>query len=81
MFILDSANCRVVRWTNGDPISFLVAGSGSCGSSLTQIDLSYGMFIDQQLNIYISEYNNHRVTLWTPADSSYGILVCFHYFN
>ena len=56
-------------------MGFPVAGDHGCGSSLTQIDTSYAMFIDQQMNIYISEYANHRVTLWSPANLTAGILV------
>ena len=75
MFILDSSNCRILRWQIGEPMGFPVAGDHGCGSSLTQIDTSYAMFIDQQMNIYISEYANHRVTLWSPSNLTAGVLV------
>ncbi|CAF0947181.1 unnamed protein product [Rotaria sordida] len=72
MYILDRGNCRVLRWTPGDPLSYPIAGDHGCGSALTQIDNSYSMFIDNQYNIYISEYANHRVTLWSPTNTSAG---------
>ena len=77
MYILDYSNCRVLRWTPGDPMGFSVAGDHGCGSTLDKIDGSYSMFIDSQYNIYISEYVNHRVTLWTPRNTSAGTLVFF----
>ncbi|CAF4815581.1 unnamed protein product, partial [Rotaria sp. Silwood1] len=79
MYILDTSNCRVLRWTPGDPLGFPVAGDHGCGAALTQIDTSYSMFIDNQYNIYISEYANHRVTLWSPTNTSAGTLIAGGY--
>lgn len=77
MYILDSSNCRVLQWTPGDPMGFPVAGDNGCGGSLTQLDVSYSMFVDSQYNMYISESSNHRVTLWTAANTTAGTLVCY----
>ena len=75
MYILDWTNCRVLKWQLGEPLGSVIAGGHGCGSSLTQIDNSYGLFVDNQSNIYISEYRNHRVVLWTPNNITAGILV------
>lgn len=75
MYILDTSNCRVLRWSPGDPMGFPVAGNSGCGAAMNQIHTSYSMFIDSQYNIYISEYANHRVTLWSARNTSYGNLV------
>jgi len=32
------------------------------------------MWVDSNLNLYVAEYNNHRVTKWAPASSS-GVTV------
>lgn len=77
MYILDTSNCRVLRWTPGDSIGYAVAGNSGCGSALTQITTSYSMFIDSQFNIYISEYSNHRVTLWLSTNTTSGTLVFY----
>ena len=75
MYILDTSNCRVLRWSPGDPLGFLVAGDGNCAATLNRITTSYGMFVDSSSNIYISDFGNHRVVLWTPANTTYGTLV------
>ena len=59
----------------GEPIGYTVAGERGCGSALDRFDGSFAMFIDQQLNIYISDYYNHRITLWTPANTTSSTLV------
>ncbi|CAF4113824.1 unnamed protein product, partial [Rotaria magnacalcarata] len=79
MYILDATNCRVLRWTPGDPMGFSVAGDHGCGSTVDKIDVSYAMFIDSQYNIYISEYANHRVSLWTPRNTTAGTTVAGGY--
>ena len=66
---------EVLKWQKGDPLGYVVAGGAGGGAALTQIDTSYGFYVDSQSNIYISEYGNHRVTLWMTTNSSYGILV------
>ena len=75
MYILDTSNCRILRWQVGEPLGFPVAGDHGCGSTLDRIDTSYAMFIDPQFNIYISEYANHRVTLWSSSNVTAGTLV------
>lgn len=77
MYILDTSNCRVLRWAPGEPLGFLVAGDGSCGSTLTRISTSYGMFVTPSYDIYISDYANHRVTVWSPSNTTSGVLVNF----
>ncbi len=75
MYILDKDNYRVLRWKYGDPLGYVVAGGNGAGSSLTQISTSYGMFLDSQSNIYISDSGNARVTLWLSTNTTSGILV------
>jgi len=75
MYILDTTNYRVLRWAVGDPLGYLVAGGNGAGTSLTQISTSYGMFMDNQLNIYISDSGNSRVVKWFSTNTTSGILV------
>ena len=60
MYILDS-NYRVVKWLPGQPLGFSVVGNRGSGSTLDKIGTSYGLYLDNQANIYVSEYSNHRV--------------------
>ena len=74
-FILDWTNCRVMKWIEGEPMGAVVAGGNGCGGSLTQIHNSYGMFVDNESSIYISDYRIHRVVQWSPTNLTSGVLV------
>lgn len=75
MYILDTNNYRVVKYLPGQPISSVVAGGRGLGSTADKIGLSYGLYLDDQLNIYISEYGNHRVSLWAAGNTTAGTRV------
>lgn len=75
MYILDQINYRVLRWSVGEPLGTVVAGGRGAGASLTQISTSYGMFVDSQFNIYVSDTGNSRVSLWSATNTTAGILV------
>lgn len=75
MYILDSYNYRVLQWTVGVPLGTIVAGGNGGGSAFTQIGMSYGIFVDSQYNIYISENGNNRISKWSAGNTLTGALV------
>ena len=75
MFILDTWNHRVLRWVPGDPMGTIVAGGQGNGGAFNQIGTSYQLFVDDQLNVYVSESSNHRITRWSTTNTTSGILV------
>ena len=75
MYILDSNNYRVLRWQLNEPLGYVVAGGRGSGSTFDRIGISYAMFVDGLLNIYVSEQGNHRVTFWTQGNTTAGVLV------
>ncbi len=75
MYILDRNNYRVLKWQVGDKLGYIVAGGKGNGGAFTQLGVSYGLFLDQFYNIYVSEYGNHRVTLWYNGNTTAGALV------
>ncbi len=77
MYILDGSNYRVLKWTVGDPLGYIVVGGNGGGSAFTQIGISYGIYLDSMFNIYISEQGNHRVTKWFFGNTTAGTLVRF----
>jgi hypothetical protein len=77
MFILDTTNCRVLRWQLGDPLGYIVAGGNGYGSGFNQIGNSYALFVDSQYNIYISDNTYNRVTKWSQTNTTSGVLVRF----
>ena len=78
MFVLDRDNYRVLKWQVGDTLGYVVVAGRGNGAAFNQIGTSYGMFVDSNWNIYISEQSNHRVTLWSQANLTAGVLVSVH---
>jgi hypothetical protein len=77
MFILDGSNYRVLRWQLLDPLGYVVAGGRGIGTTYDKIGTSYGLFVDSQYNIYLSEYSNNRITKWAAGNTTASLLVCF----
>lgn len=75
MFILDMNNYRVLKWQVGDPLGYIIAGGNGGGAAFTQIGVSYDIFLDSLLNLYVSEYGNNRVTYWTAGNTTASRLV------
>lgn len=73
-YIVDYTNYRIQRWNNG--VATIVAGGNGAGATLNKMSTSYELYVDNNLNIYISEYGNHRVTLWTAGNTTQGRIVC-----
>ena len=74
IYIADTNNHRVVRWASGGSIGVVVAGNGTNGTSLNQLDYPYGIWVDSSFNVFVAEYNNHRITRWAPGASP-GVVV------
>lgn len=75
MYILDSMNYRVLRWQVGDPLGTVIVGGRGSGTTFDKIARSYGLFVDIQYNVYVSENANNRVTKWFYGNTTAGILV------
>lgn len=77
MFILDSYNCRVFQWQSGEPLGSVIVNGRGCGSTFDRIGRAYGMFVDSQFNIYISDTPYNRVMKWSNGNNTVGALVRF----
>ncbi len=75
LFILDSKNYRVQRWYYGEPLGFTVAGGHGQGTTLDKISMSYGLYVDDEYNVYVSECDNNRITLWMSKNMTTGRIV------
>ncbi|CAF0871591.1 unnamed protein product [Didymodactylos carnosus] len=82
IFISDFRNNRIQKFSlTGDMDIHVqtVIGQNGRGDHHDQFDRCYGLFVDhQQQWIYLSDYNNHRVTRWRNVkDSSHseGVVV------
>ncbi len=79
-----SLNPLAIQWNlNGAPlvmqnssygVGTTVAGNGTAGNALSQINAPWGMFVDRSRNVYVAEQGGNRVTKWAPPYSS-GVLV------
>lgn len=75
MYILDTGNYRVVKWTPGQPVGYAVAGGRGAGSTIDKLSTSYAFCLDSLKNIYVSESSNHRISKWLNGNNATGILV------
>ncbi|CAF1529289.1 unnamed protein product [Adineta ricciae] len=64
LFVGDSNNCRVQRFDFGSRTGTTVAGGTGCGSNLVRMSKIWSIFVDNDENIYVGDYNNERVALW-----------------
>jgi hypothetical protein len=80
LYVSDTFNNRVMKYTNislastSPPIIGQVVAGGSSGSNYNQIGVSWGVAVDVNSNVFVSDYENNRVMMWPPASVN-GTLV------
>jgi len=68
LYILDTFNYRVLKWTIGTVAATVVAGGNGSGSGLNQFSLAWGgLTVDTLSNVYISDNGNYRILKWAPG--------------
>ena len=72
MYVVDSDNHRVQRYAPNSTIGETVAGAanGNPGSSNDRLRDPRSIAIDNDLNIYITDFTNDRVMKWAPNATS-----------
>ncbi|CAF3297369.1 unnamed protein product [Rotaria sp. Silwood2] len=74
LYITGHSNERVVRYSPDFTSNTNVAGiPGSSSLALTNLKYPLGLDLDDELNLYVAERGNRRVTKWTPNATS-GII-------
>jgi len=61
IFVSDSDNNLVIKWTKDASDGIIVAGGHSDGENSNQLDDAEGIFVDRQSNVYVADSRNHRV--------------------
>ncbi|CAF2096724.1 unnamed protein product [Rotaria magnacalcarata] len=62
LYVADYGNNRVMRWTQGDnKQGTVIEGGNGAGAGANQLNGPVGLFFDQHGNLYVADYNNHRV--------------------
>ena len=66
----------VTRRSLMDPMNTtkIVAGNGTAGSALNQLNGSMGLVVDFNLNLYVADYHNNRILRFV-RDQSFGTVV------
>ena len=75
IYIADSANHRIQRWTYGACYGVTVAGTGTSGSTTSQLNFPVSVIVDTNQIMYISDQGNNRIHRWTVGDCSGQCLV------
>ena len=73
VYVLDAANYRVQQWPRNGSSGITVAGiTGSAGNSSTNhtFGFSYGIDVDKDGFIFVSDQPNHRVLRFPPGSTS-----------
>jgi sugar lactone lactonase YvrE len=72
LYIADTHNNRVQKWTPGSTNGSTVAGqqNGASGSSLSELFYPYGVSVDSSGGIYVADTFNHRVVYWANGSTT-----------
>ncbi|CAF3289409.1 unnamed protein product [Rotaria socialis] len=62
LYVADSENHRVMRWTQGDKKQgTVIVGGNGVGEGANQFSAPIGLSFDRQGNLYVGDYGNNRV--------------------
>ena len=61
MFIADTLNHRILLWRNGDLQGRVIAGNGTSGNSVVQLNSPSQIRFDTNQNLYVVDTNNCRI--------------------
>ncbi|CAF1038836.1 unnamed protein product [Rotaria magnacalcarata] len=62
LYVADSRNDRVMRWAQGDKKQgTVIVGGNDAGAAANQFNRPIDLSFDQNGNLYVADYNNHRV--------------------
>ena len=75
IYIADSANHRIQRWSYGACSGVTVAGTGTSGSTTTQLSYPVSVIVDTNQVMYIGDQGNNRIHRWATGDCSGQCLV------
>ena len=74
LYVSDTAQHEVRRYTIGDKNGIVVAGGNGQGNELNQLNFPTYLFVNEEQALYVSDYLNHRVMKWNN-DAKEGIVV------
>ena len=72
LYVADTYNHRIVKWSSGASQGVLVAGGNNEGNALNQLRYPRSVNLDSYGNIYVSDSDNNRIVKWAP-NSNVGV--------
>ena len=70
LYVADTYNHRIVKWTRGASTGVLVAGGHGSGNSTEQLNKPVDVVADANGTLYIVEFSNPRIRRWSAGASS-----------
>lgn len=70
IYIADTNNARIVKWTEGALFGQIVAGKFGTGSGTAQLYNPMDIVVDKTGTIYITDTNNNRIQKWNQSAQS-----------
>ncbi|CAF1527985.1 unnamed protein product, partial [Rotaria magnacalcarata] len=68
LYVADSGNHRVMRWTQGDKKQgTVIAGGNGAGAGANQFHYLRGLSFDRHGNLYVTDEDNSRVQRFSIA--------------
>jgi len=75
IYISDSDNHRIIKWTEGATEGIVVAGGNSKGNGTHQLAYPRGIALDGNGNLYIADTSNNRIVRWKQGAQSGTVIV------
>ena len=70
IYIADTGNHRVQKWTPGATSGITVAGTGISGNSSSALSMPNDVYVAADGAIYIADTGNNRIQKWLPGATS-----------
>ena len=67
MYIADTLNHRIQKWTYGACSGITVAGTGAPGATASQLNFPVAVVVDSNQYMYITDTLNQRIQRWAPG--------------
>ncbi|MCL9769953.1 GEVED domain-containing protein [Flavobacterium sp. HXWNR69] len=70
LYITDTQNHRIQKWTSGETEGVTVAGGNGAGANANQLNTPTCVWVDENQNIYVMDSFNNRIQKWDAGATS-----------
>jgi sugar lactone lactonase YvrE len=71
IYVSDRDNHKVIRFASNSSVPIIIAGiNGEAGNQPNQLYWPYGIYVDDNLTLYIADSGNNRIQMWKYGASS-----------